>query len=530
MVQLKNLCLCFFYCLLFLVGCKSIPKRDKIHNEVIYHVFQRSFYDSNGDQHGDLNGIRLKLDYLQNLGVTSILLTPLYESVYYHNYYATDFEKIDPQYGTEEDYIALVKAIHERGMKIYMDMETQYITEDHLWWRDSYSNPASEYSDYIIYNDSAQTKPESIVFNLTELLGYDGTVRKITTVNLKAEAVKDYNIKLFKYWLDPNGDGNFDDGVDGFRLDHMMDDLDNKGILTNLFETFWVPLITELKAVNPNLRIMAEQADWLSYGFDYLERAGVDAVFAFRVQQATRTLDKAKIEAFADTTFGNTPRNKAQIMFIENHDIPRFAIVVDRDPGKLKVGAAINTLIGGIPSIYYGQEIGMLGNAEFGKYGKVITDANEIPSREAFEWYAGNAGEGMAIWYKDSGPWWDESKLKPHDGISLEEQENDSLSIWRFYQTLLNLRKDNHALTNGDYIGVSNDNKEVLTFLRSSMEQTVLVAVNLSSSNQKCTLDSSSMRGQNLRGIFESPENTTITAKKKRLSLPPYGLQIYEVK
>src|SRR6266487_1884580 len=85
--------------------------------EVIYHVFQRSFFDSNDDDHGDLKGIEEKLDYLQDLGVTSILLTPLYQSKFYHNYFATDFEKIDGKYGTMEEYLSLVKAIHSRKMK-----------------------------------------------------------------------------------------------------------------------------------------------------------------------------------------------------------------------------------------------------------------------------------------------------------------------------------------------------------------------------------------------------------------------------
>jgi alpha-amylase len=96
--------------------------------EIIYHVCQRSFYDSNGDLNGDLNGLRQKLGYLQDLGVTSIMLLPLYEADCYHNYFANDFDKIDPEFGTMEEYITLVKDIHKRGMKIYMDMESQYVT------------------------------------------------------------------------------------------------------------------------------------------------------------------------------------------------------------------------------------------------------------------------------------------------------------------------------------------------------------------------------------------------------------------
>ena len=230
--------------------------------EIIYHIFQRSFYDSNGDMHGDLNGIHLKLDYLQKLGVTAILLTPLYESVFYHNYFSSDFKKIDPKYGTLNDYLRLIKELHRRHMKFYMDMETQYVTEDHIWWKDGINNPKSVYSDYLLYQDNAHTKPETIVLKLEGLKGYDDVYRKITTVNLNSLKVLEYNYQLFKYWIDPNGDGKFDDGVDGFRLDHMMDNLDGKLQLSHLFNTFWNPLLSRLRQVNPAINIVAEQAQW----------------------------------------------------------------------------------------------------------------------------------------------------------------------------------------------------------------------------------------------------------------------------
>ncbi|MEO8712976.1 MAG: alpha-amylase family glycosyl hydrolase, partial [Parafilimonas sp.] len=285
--------------------------------EVIYHVFQRSFYDSNGDLQGDLNGIIKKLDYLQNLGVTSILLLPLYQSVYYHNYFAGDFEKIDDEYGSMQDFLHLVKAVHQHGMKIYLDMETQYVTEDHLWWKDSYNNLNSKYSDYILYDDAAHTKPATIIFGINGLTGYDNTYRNITTVNLKSKNVLDYNVKLFTYFADPNHDGKFDDGVDGFRLDHMMDTLDNKPQLADLFKDFWTPLFTQLKKVNPNLIFTAEQANWFSYGLEYFSKGNVDRIFDFGLQMAIASFDKNKIAAMADSTLNRTPNNKAQVVFIE---------------------------------------------------------------------------------------------------------------------------------------------------------------------------------------------------------------------
>lgn len=511
-------------------GVTNADARGAGSNEVIYHVFQRSFYDSNGDLHGDLDGLRQKLDYLQDLGITSILLLPLYESLYYHNYFSGDFNKIDPEFGSMEDYLHLVKEVHQRGMKIYMDMETQYATEDHIWFKDSYKNPKSFYRDYILYNDSANTKPESIIFNLTELPGYDKTVRKVTTVNLYNEGIQQYNFELFSYYVDPNKDGKFDDGVDGFRLDHMMDDLDFKGRLTNLFEKFWKPLLHKLKRINPELKFVAEQADWRAFGFDYFEKGTVDRVFAFRLQQAIREFDKNKIAAMADTTFLMTPANKQHVVFIENHDMQRFSSAVNQNLSRMKIGAAFNLLIGGVPSIYYGQELGMTGSGGFGKFGN--TDANDIPMREAFEWYASDSGKGIAVWYKNTGPWWDSTNLKSNDGISLAEQKNDPNSLWSFYKKMIGLRKSNTDLINGGYQTLPNDNAQVFSFLRSEKNSGVVVVINLSDSNQTTVvnLGNSPLKanGKKLSNLHGGSE-AVISANRFSIDLDPHSIQIWKV-
>ena len=96
MTKIKPVLLAALLCLLISSVVNAQKKVTPVKDEIIYHIFERSFYDSNGDQHGDLEGIRQKLDYMQKLGVTAILFTPLYESVFYHNYFASDFKKIDP--------------------------------------------------------------------------------------------------------------------------------------------------------------------------------------------------------------------------------------------------------------------------------------------------------------------------------------------------------------------------------------------------------------------------------------------------
>ena len=487
--------------------------------EVIYHVFQRSFYDSNNDLIGDLNGLRQKLGYLQDLGVTSILLLPLYEADCYHNYFANDFEKIDAEYGSMDDYIALVKAVHKRGMKIYLDMETQYVTDRHAWWKDAVGNLKSPYSNYILFQDEAHTKPSTMVFNLTELLSYDGNKIKVTTVNLASKEVLDYNIKLFSFFADPNGDGKFDDGADGFRLDHTMDTLDHKPQLSNLLQNFWAPLIKEVKAVNPKIKFMAEQAEWSEPGKDYFEKGNIDRVFAFGLWGAIVNFNKKDIIRNANACIAQVPPGKENIVFIENHDILRSASYLGKDPGKERAAAAIQLLIGGVPSVYYGQEIGMFGKGGFGKFGN--TDGNDIPQREAFEWTKSGAGKGMALWYKNTGGWWDSTNIKPNDGISLEEQQKDKKSLYHFYKKIISLRQSSPALYLGEYQNAENDNDHVFSFTRTAGTEKVMVAVNLSGKTQVVNL-------KNGEGRY-----VTIFGKTKisnsRFELLPYETLVWKV-
>jgi alpha-amylase len=518
----------FFIGLLFLFVFGKVHAQSTVNitrscsNEIIYHIFERSFYDSNDDLHGDLNGIRLKLNYLQKLGVTAILLTPLYESVFYHNYFASNFKKIDPRYGTMQDYLHLIKELHRRGMKLYMDMETQYVTEDHLWWKDGINNLNSPYSDYLLYDDKAHTQPSPIIFNLKGLLGYDSTYRKITTVNLKSAGVLDYNYQLFKFWVDPNNDGKFDDGVDGFRLDHMMDNLDNKPALTNLFNVFWKPLLNRLRQVNPYLKIVAEQANWADFGSDYFNNGGVDRVFAFRLAFAIRSFDKKQLTAAADSTFLSIPAGKQQVVFIENHDMPRFSTGVKGDIRRLKIGATLNLLLGGIPSIYYGQEIGMKGtNAALG-----ATDANDIPNREAFEWYKSDKGKGMALWYKAKGPWKNQfNNDVPDDGISLEEEQDEPNSIWSFYRKVIAIRKANPVISSGDYQTLQNSSDQVFTFMRYDGNKKFVVAVNLSDKAIDTNVNVAGGKGS-LISLYGS-KKPEIDGSIIKLHLSAYSIEIF---
>jgi glycosidase len=368
-------------------------------------------------------------------------------------------------------------------------------------------------------------KPSPIIWGITDLKGYNDSSRKVTTVNLRDPGVLDYNERLFAYFADPNGDGKFDDGVDGFRLDHTMDDLDANPRLSELFTLFWAPLIAKLKSINPRLTFVAEQANWGSFGFDYFSKATIDRVFAFRLAFAIASFSKTELQKAADTTLAMLPPGKQQVVFIENHDVDRFASRVAKDPGKERIAAVLNLLLGGIPSIYYGQELGMSGAGGFNKFGN--TDANDIPRREAFEWYAADTGKGMALWYKDTGPWWDSTNLKPFDGISLQEEQPDSGSLYNWYRRLLTLWHAHPVLQTGTYDSLPNINPNVFSWRRLRKKQDIAyLVVNLSANPQLATIE---IFDPLARQVFGNA-TARVMGPQLVISLPPYGSGIWLIK
>ncbi|HVI99650.1 MAG TPA: alpha-amylase family glycosyl hydrolase [Sphingomonas sp.] len=412
--------------------------------EVFYQIFTRSMRDSNGDGEGDLRGITDSLDYLNQLGVTSILLTPLYPSEFYHNYFADDFESVDPEFGTMADYHRLVSEIHKRGMKIYLDQEIQYVAYGHPWYKSALGNPASPYSDFLIWHGPGNTKPEEGPFGITIAPRFPDGETGITTVNMKSPALKTYFEKFFLSWVDPNGDGDFSDGVDGFRLDHMMDDLDDKHILTGLFDDFWKPIFAKVRATNPKATFIAEQSDW-GYGTDYLTKGDVDYVFAFPLMGAIRAFDRDKIaEAIAGTATA-TPAGKHQLVFAANHDTNRLASEPGITPEKLRTAAVLTMLLKGTPLIYYGEELGMRG-AQRPEY---QTDEKDIGTREAFEWKADPVGAPHANWYHSAKSYWTERFNRKDDGISVEEEDRDPGSLLSLYRKVLALRHGTPAFEEG---------------------------------------------------------------------------------
>ncbi|MBO3098153.1 alpha-amylase family glycosyl hydrolase [Gelidibacter pelagius] len=533
---------------LIVISCKQNTQQlannsEKEHlinwnDEIIYHVMPRSFYDSNGDRHGDLNGFVEKLDYLKELGVTTILFTPLYESGFYHNYFPTDYEKIDPEYGTMEEYIRFIKAVHSKGLKFLMDMETQYAQGEHRWFADSYKNPDSEYSDFIYYTDSLNKYPEQIFMPAkSELFDFktwpNTESHHIVILDLQNQRVKDWMINFYKFWVDPNQDGSFEDGVDGFRIDHIMDDLDHKGILTNLYKDLWKPIFEACKEVNPDIFILGEQSDWGDYGDVMVKESGADAAFNFSLKFALTSEAKANDMYKSTETLGvhmdpqaihravneNLKRFKDHtyaITFLENHDVARFATLSGNED-QMRLGGVLNLLLPGVPSIYYGQELGVTGKIhEWG------SDVNHLPLREAFPWTPDYNDEGTAVFYKDSGEWWDISfwNTDTPKKLALSVQQKDETSLWNHYRKVIALRKDNAAFRRGTYEPILNDHLDVLAFKRAYEDETFAVVANVS--NAEITVADFNLKQWQTDPVYGELH---VNAEGE-LTLPPYGYAI----
>lgn len=434
--------------------------------EVIYQIFPRSFRDSDGDRVGDLKGIASKLDYVKGLGATAILINPIFKSPMYHSYFATDFLSVDPAYGTNKDFFDLVRTAHRKKLKVILDVEVQYVAQGHPWFEDGISK------GYLWDNQAFYTSIPLPMYN-------GGTVRA-RAVDPNNSDVRETMRDVLRYWAIPYGKPG--DGVDGFRIDHMMDDFDGQGVKKDMLSSFWRPIGEDIRKTKPNVFFLGEQSD-AGLGTDLFLKGTVDAAYAYPLWWGIGTRDPAQLLPILDAETKATPEGKTKVLFIENHDVIRYASKVNSDPRWLRIGALLNLTLKGTPLIYYGQELGMRG-----KKGEWNSDGNDIPTRLAFRWSRTIGADGTADWYRGTGPWASSRFSKDDDGISVEEQTGDPDSLLNFYRKLTALRRAHPSLSEGTQSVLGTMPKPVFAFIRSSDREKILVAVNYSSEEQVVAL------------------------------------------
>jgi glycosidase len=310
---------------------------------IVYEIFIRKFADSDGDGIGDFNGLTSKLDYLQELGINALWLMPFNESSKDHGYNVIDYYSIEKDYGTMKDYLNFLKECKRRNIKVIKDIVINHCDTAFVYFRDAKNNPSSRYSSWFQFVNS-----------LNSDWRHFGIEKDMPKFNFENVEVQDYFIKFVKYWMDPNGDGKFDDGIDGIRCDAAKE----------IPHQFWNRLRKEVKKIRPDFLILGEVWDGLNYLIPFFEDE-FDMLFDYPVYYAIQRffdgIDLKSIERTLIQERETYPPNFQMMRFLSNHDNHRALSLFNQDTMKFYQSLVLLFTLPGTPMIYYGDEIGLTG-------------------------------------------------------------------------------------------------------------------------------------------------------------------------
>jgi glycosidase len=437
---------------------------------VFYEVFVRSFYDSDGDGVGDINGLIEKLDYLNDgdptttddLGVTGLWLMPIMESPSYHGYDVVDYYQVDQEYGTNEDFQRLMEEAHKRGMRVIVDLVLNHTSRDHPWFVDS-RDPAGETRDWYVWEteDPAYNGPwgQEVWHRVPTGYYYGVFWDGMPDLNYTNPEVTETMLEATRFWLE-------DMGADGFRLDAIKHLIEDGRVQENTDETHeWLQgFYTFYKDVNPNALAVGEA--WTSTQ-EVLDYTGDEVDIAFQFDLAADILQSsnagrsnAVAKGMADVVESYPAGQYAT--FLTNHDQNRVMTYLLNNTGKATVAASILLTSPGVPFVYYGEEIGMTG----------MKPDEDI--RRPMQW----ASDGREVGFTTGSPW--RSPASDYDERSVALQTDDPESLLNHYRQLIHLRNAHAALRVGDWTQIETDPTQVYAFLRHTDDEVLLILINMS--------------------------------------------------
>jgi len=439
-------------------------------DSIFYEIFVRSFYDSNGDGIGDLNGIAERIDYLNDgdpdtstdLGITGIWLMPIYPSPSYHGYNATDFTAVNPEYGTLDDLKNLLSAAHERGIRVILDMTLNHTSTQHPWFI-SACDPTSPYHDWYIWSNNDPGYPgywgQQVWFQSNNLYFYSTFSANFADLNYHNPEVQAEMQNVVRFWLE-------EVGVDGFRLDaakHMIEEGQNQANTAST-HTYWEDFRSFYKGINPQAITVGEIWDTPQILAEYLQGDEFDLSFDFYlagtlIPALNQGISTALNEQLALSYTLVPPGQFAT--FLSNHDQDRIMSQLGDDPQKARAAAALLLTAPGVPFLYYGEEIGMTGQKP--------DEQIRSPMQWSTQPFAGFST--VAPWQPFNSSW----------GIfNVALQTSDPGSMLSFYRDLIQARNQHAALRAGDLTILSTGSEALYAILRLSQGEAVLVLVNLS--------------------------------------------------
>jgi maltose alpha-D-glucosyltransferase / alpha-amylase len=508
-------------------GARGSRDPDWFKRAVFYEVLVRGFSDSNSDGTGDLRGLADKLDYLAWLGIDCLWLPPFYPSPLRDGGYdISDYEGVLPEFGTIDDFTALLKASHERGIKVIIDFVMNHTSDQHPWFQASRKDPNGPYGNYYVWSDHDTRYPDArIIFVDTEPSNWTfDPVRKQyfwhrffshqPDLNFDSPDVQQAMIDALRFWLDL--------GIDGFRLDAVPYLFERDGTNgENLPETheFLKRLRKEIDRDYPDRVMLCEANQWPDDVVQYFgdpATGGDECHMAFhfpvmpRIFMAVRRENRYPISEIMEQT-PSIPANCQWGIFLRNHDEltlemvsdeerdymwaeyakdprmkanigirRRLAPLLENDINQIELFTALLLSLPGSPVLYYGDEIGMGDNIWLGDRDGVRTPMQWTPDR--------NAGFSTC----DPGRLYLPVNMDSIYGFqvtNVESQTRNSSSLLHWMRRMIRVRKANPAFGLGTFHDIGGSNPSVLAFVRTFGDDIVLCVNNLSRFPQPVELD-----------------------------------------
>src|SRR6202167_2589547 len=561
-------------------GAEQTNELDCWKNAVICEIYPRSYQDSNGDGIGDLNGITQRLDYLKTLGVDAIWLTPVVPSPQVDfGYDISDYKNIDPQYGTLMDFDHLVAEADKRHIRIIMDMVMNHTSDKHEWFIQSRSSRTNPYRDWYMWQDgkgeTATSKGEP-PNNWQSDFGHsawewDEKTRQYyyhkfyiqqPDVNWNNPKIHEAFKDIIAFWLKR--------GVGGFRFDaittlyedpRLTDEdilLDKNGksylndygdIALNDTRTNNLPgthpVMQEMRAFSdtfdsnkfPGARVLIGET-YLPNIAELAKQYGTADKPEFQLPMDTQVgfinkLDvatfRSKLNDVETEIGGNTP-----LLVFDNHDNPRLDARYGDCIHDTDIERVISTMLfasRGSAMFYYGDEIGMKTTPptrkEDVKDPVGLTgwpkDKGRDGERTPMQW---DPGPNAGFTAPNVTPWLPVPPTYATVNVQTEKPESDSMFDW--YQTLIRLKKTNHAFAHGDNVMVDTENTRVLSWMRQTPgAPSVIVTVNFTAEPQTVSL-SIPNAGGNVKTLLKTPGAADPTSIGQ-IQLGPFGVYVGEL-
>ena len=560
---------------------------------VFYQIYPRSFADGNGDGIGDFKGIIEKLDYLTDLGVDAIWLSPHFPSPNWDcGYDISDYTNVAAEYGALEDFKTFLREAHTRNIRVILDLVLNHTSDEHPWFLESKSSRDNPKSDWYIWVDSPPNNWQSCfdgeAWTYVPERGqyyYHYFMRQQPDLNWHNPEVKKAVWDAARFWLDL--------GVDGYRLDaigtiyedakltphNVPFDLAGLRRASELAQTpaekkqiekYWYDmfknqwgqpglheLMKELRAIldeYPGDRMLVGEDDNIAYmgnGNDELH-----LVFNFPLMRTERITPShiRRNQKERLTQLAALPLKGWACNTLGNHDCSRIHTRYgDRqhDAALARLHAALVLTLKGTPFLYNGEEISMTDymltdisqvKDTMGSwyYHAIVTDMGVHPE-EAMQRTAAMTRDKNRTpmqWSNKPNAGFSPSNVETwlpvnpnyKNGINVRDQQHNPSSLLNYYKHLLQVRKNSAALIEGEYIPLNNTAKDYFAFIRKSNEQTVLVILNFSS--KKLELDFSRLKeikGRDLQILFSSAERLKTTKPPRGLTISPFEVFIAEV-